>query len=303
MKTLGLFAGQGAQFAGMGCDLVSDPDIASLFGRASGVLGYDIASLCFNGPIEKLTESNHCQPAIFTVSAAAYAAFSKRCPVFRFDGFAGLSLGEWTALWASGVLEFEDAVRILEARGRFMQEACSRVKSGMLSVMSLSVEAVGEIAEKCGLSVSNINSQNQINIAGEAEKLSEAQSLVKAAGGKSVLLNVAGAFHSPYMQSARESLAPVLASAKFSKPAATVFSNATGLPHPDDPEKIKALMLEQLTGTVNWLGCIINSGAKNFVEFGPGKVLSGLAKRIDRESVSASICDNASIEAFSAARG
>lgn len=300
MKMLALFAGQGAQFVGMGKDLMDIPQAAACFTQAQSVLGYDISKICFEGPDDVLTSSDHCQPAIFVMSAACFKAFSVKYPQVTFDGCAGLSLGEWTALWAAGVIDFENTVRILEARGRFMQEACDAAPSGMVSIMSLPPETVAKIAADCGLYVSNINSQAQINVSGEKEKLSQAIAAAKAAGGKALPLNVAGAFHSPFMAPAREKLAAVIADIPFSKPVIPVFSNASGTLHSDDPEKIKASMLDQITGTVRWLDCITASGAKQFVEFGPGKVLSGLVRRIDREAAVANIQDIASLDGFAA---
>ena len=300
MKTLALFAGQGAQFVGMGRDFFDDPAVASLFETAGKVLGYDLATLCFEGPLEELTRSDRCQPATFVVSAACFTAFRARLPDVAFDAFAGLSLGEWTALWAAGVIDFPNAVKVLEARGRFMQEACDQRPSGMASLLSLPVETVERIAAECGLYVSNVNAPSQINVAGDKDGVAKAVEAAKAAGGKAVVLNVAGAFHSPFMAPARERLASVLADIPFSAPRAPVFSNATGALHASDPEAIKAAMLDQVTGTVRWADCIAASGAKSFVEFGPGKVLSGLARRIDRESLAASIQDRASLEAYAA---
>lgn len=300
MKRAALFAGQGAQFVGMGQDLLQIPSAKNCFDKASAILGYDLAALCREGPIEALTASDKCQPAIFTVSAACYTVFRERHPETEFDCFAGLSLGEWTALWAAGVVSFEDGVRVLAARGRFMQEACDERPSGMASILSLPAEKVAEIAASCGLTVSNVNSQQQINVAGEKEGVEKAVAAAFAAGGKAIALNVAGAFHSPFMRSAREKLAPVLDGIEFRAPEKPVFSNATGKEHPADPAAIRANMLEQITGTVLWLDCIVNSGAHEFVEFGPGKVLSGLARRIDRENKVASIQDAAAIEAYSA---
>lgn len=298
MNRIALFAGQGAQFVGMGNDLMRLPETAPLFTKASEILGYDLAALCREGPIEAITASDKCQPAIFVVSAACYTAFKARHPEVAFDGCAGLSLGEWTALWAAGVVSFEDAVRILAARGKFMQEACDAQPSGMASILSLPAEKVAEIATDCGVFVSNINSQAQINVAGEKEKVDKAVAAAFAAGGKAIVLNVAGAFHSPFMQPARDKLAPVLEGIAFSAPQMPVFSNATGAPHSADPAEIRARMLEQITGTVRWLDCILASGAHEFVEFGPGKVLSGLARRIDKQNKVASIQDAAAIAAW-----
>lgn len=299
MGRLALFAGQGAQFVGMGRDLAeSSGKAAEMFSSASGILGFDLGKTCFEGPIEALTASDRCQPAIFTVSAACYTIFRDRHPDVAFDGFAGLSLGEWTALWAAGVITFEDGVRILAARGKYMQEACEANPSGMASILSLAPDAVERIAADCGVFISNINSQSQINVSGEKEKVARAVDAAIAAGGKAITLNVAGAFHSPLMASARDRLAPVLESIKFSAPSAPVFSNATGRAHSSDPSAIKAAMLDQITGTVKWLDCILESGAREFIEFGPGKVLSGLARRIDRGFKAASIQDLAAIDAW-----
>lgn len=298
MKRAALFAGQGAQFVGMGQDLSECPSVQGLFATASEILGYDLAALCREGPIEALTASDKCQPAIFTVSAACYTAFRERHPDVVFDCFAGLSLGEWTALWAAGVVSFEDGVRVLASRGRFMQEACEERPSGMASILSLPRETVEKIATNCGVTVSNVNSQAQINVAGDKEGVDKAVKAAFDAGGKAIVLNVAGAFHSPFMASARDRLAPVLDGIEFQAPARPVFSNATGREHPADPAAIRANMLDQITGTVLWLDCILNSGAHDFVEFGPGKVLSGLARRIDKANKVASIQDAAAISAW-----
>ncbi|MBR0056567.1 MAG: ACP S-malonyltransferase [Kiritimatiellae bacterium] len=299
MNRIALFAGQGAQYVGMGQDLAAaSPAAAKLFTKASDILGYDLGRLCAEGPIEALTASDKCQPAIFTVSAACYEVFRERHPEVLFDGCAGLSLGEWTALWAAGVVTFGDAVRVLAARGKFMQEACEAAPSGMASILSLPAEKVAEIARECGVFVSNINSQAQVNVAGEKGKVEAAVKAAFAAGGKAIVLNVAGAFHSPFMRPARDKLALVLDGIEFHAPSIPVFSNATGAAHSADPAEIKARMLDQITGTVRWLDCILASGAHEFVEFGPGKVLSGLAKRIDRQNKAASIQDIASAEAW-----
>lgn len=296
MNKLALFAGQGAQFVGMGQDLLNDADVVSYFETANGVLGYDLSKICFEGPIETLTSSDHCQPAIFVISAACFTVFKKRLPNVTFSAFAGLSLGEWSALWAAGVLDFENTVKILEARGRFMQEACNAAPSGMVSIMALPTESVEEIASSIGLHVSNINSQGQIILSGDKDKLPLAIVAAKNAGGKALPLNVAGAFHSPFMKPAREKLATILDSIPFDTPKTPVFSNATGSLHSNDPSAIKHAMLDQITGTVRWLDCITASNSHHFVEFGPGKVLSGLAKRIDRSNEAVNVQDLASLE-------
>ena len=298
-----LFAGQGAQFVGMGKDLASDPEIAALFEKASAVLGYDLASVCFEGPIENLTRSDHCQPAIFVVSTACFAAFRKRYPSVEFSAYAGLSLGEWSALHAAGVLDFESTVRVLEARGRFMQEACEQNPSGMVSVVKLDVDQVEEIAKASGAHISNINSQQQVVLSGTKEVLDKVVALVGETKGRAIPLTVAGAFHSPFMEPARVRLAKVIQNIPFNSPKVPVLSNATGTFHKDDPAAIREAMLAQVTGTVHWLDDILVSKADAFIEFGPGKTLTNLAKRIVPETPGANVQDLATLEAVSALIG
>ena len=294
-----LFAGQGAQAVGMGRDLAeAHPECRALFDEADEILGRPLSRTIFEGPIEELTRTDVCQPAIFVASAAAFTALRKLAPAAEFAVLAGLSLGEWTALWAAGAVSFADAVRILEARGRFMQEACDANPGGMVSVMSLPYEAVEKIAAECGLHISNVNSQSQINLAGEKDRVEKAVGAAKAAGGKAIVLNVAGAFHSPFMDPARAKLAEVIADIPFAVPKTPVFSNATGELHAADGGAIRQAMLDQVTGTVRWLDCILASGAHTFIEFGPGKVLSGLARRIDRANAVANVQDRTTLDAI-----
>lgn len=297
MNTTALFAGQGAQFVGMGADL-DDPVAKDLFARASAVLGYDLADLCFNGPIESLTSSDHCQPAIFTVSAACFELFRKQYPQVGFSSMAGLSLGEWTALYAAGVIDFESGVKILEARGRYMQEACDATPTGMASVVKLTADKVREIAERTGAHVSNVNSQMQIVLSGTSDVLAAAAKEVSEAKGRAIPLKVAGAFHSPYMEPARAKLAEVLDTVEFKAPRTPVLSNARGAFHDPDAAAIKKAMLDQVTGTVLWLDCMTASGSTNFIEFGPGKTLSGLATRINPEFKAYSVQDRATLDAY-----
>jgi [acyl-carrier-protein] S-malonyltransferase len=294
-----MFAGQGAQFPGMGKDFAEDAEIAALFASANDVLGFDITTLCFEGPAEELTKSNICQPAIFTMSVAAFKAFRKQYPGVAFKMAAGLSLGEWTALHVSGVLDFEAALKVLEARGRFMQEACEEQESGMVSIMGATQEQLDELCEKGGISIANINSDSQVVLSGAKAGIDTAAEAAAAMGLKAVVLNVAGAFHSPLMASARTKLADVLDGVEFKKPAMPVLANVTGKVHTSNPAEIKDAMLRQVTDSVRWCDCMLcakASGVENFIEFGPGKVLSGLLRRIDRSLNSANVQDAASLE-------
>jgi [acyl-carrier-protein] S-malonyltransferase len=299
-----VFAGQGAQFVGMGKDLAAaNPEIMALFDRANQILGFDLKKVCFDGPMEELTRSNYCQPAIFVASVACFTAFQKRYPAARFDVAAGLSLGEWTALHVAGVLDFDSTLRVLEARGRFMQQACVEQAGGMVSVMGASLDQLKDICAKSGLVMANINSDAQVVLSGAKAGVAEAEKLVAAAGLKGIVLPVAGAFHSPLMGSARERLAGLLKDVPFQAPKMPVLANVTGQLHAADGAVIRETMLRQVTESVRWADCVrsaMGAGAKTFVEFGPGKVLSGLIKRIDKQNVTVNVQDAATLEAAAA---
>ncbi len=285
-KTAWVCAGQGAQYVGMGRDLADAvPACRALFDQAKAVLGFDLARLCFEGPEPELVKSNIAQPAIFAVTAVCAAALRARLPdTFPGPlGLAGLSLGEWTALHLAGAVKYDDCLRILEARGKFMQEACDAQAGGMLSVIGLDVERVGEIAAAAGVEVANYNSPGQTVLSGRSAALPAAEKMAKDAGAKRVVpLSVAGAYHSSLMQPAAEKLARLLESVPLQAPAVPVMSNVTGRAH-GAPDEIRRLMVRQVTSPVNWIACVqslAQAGAQQFVECGPGRVLSGLIKRI-----------------------
>ena len=300
-----IFAGQGAQVPGMGKDFAeADAEAMALFDKANAVLGFDLKKICFEGPAEELTKSNVCQPAIFVTSYAAYRAFQKKRPT-SFACAAGLSLGEWGALCAAGVLDFDATLTVLEARGRFMQEACAATPSGMIAIVGASPDQLRELCEKTGCTVANINSAAQQVLSGSKDAVAQAATVAKALGIKRAIpLQTAGAFHSPFMAPAREKLAPVLDAVTFHAPQFPVLSNVTGQPHASDPGAIKALMLEQVTQTTNWAADVEAAkalGCTRFVEFGPGKVLSGLIKKIDAALVTTNVSDLAALDAAVAA--
>ncbi|MBQ3345147.1 MAG: ACP S-malonyltransferase [Kiritimatiellae bacterium] len=301
MSNCCIFAGQGAQVPGMGRDFAeADPEIMGFFDKANAVLGFDLKKTCFEGPAEELTKSNVCQPAIFVVSYAAYTALRKRKAV-DFACAAGLSLGEWGALCAAGVLDFDSTLKVLEARGRFMQEACEATPSGMIAIVGASPDQLAALCDCTGCTVANVNSAAQQVLSGSKDAVAAAATVAKELGIKRAIpLATAGAFHSPFMASAREKLAPVLDSVAFGVPCIPVLSNVTGKPHPSDPGAIKAAMLEQVTGTTNWAADVEAAkalGCTTFVEFGPGKVLSGLVKKIDAALATFNVADVASLEA------
>ena len=301
MSKICIFAGQGAQTPGMGKDFAeADSELMALFDKANAVLGFDLKKTCFEGPAEELTKSNVCQPAIFVTSYAAYRALQKKRPV-QFAAAAGLSLGEWSALCAAGVLDFDATLKVLEARGRFMQEACEAVPSGMIAIVGASSEQLSALCEKTGCTVANINSAAQQVLSGSKEQIASAAEVAKELGIKRAIpLATAGAFHSKFMQPARDKLAAVLDEVSFAAPQFPVLSNVTGKPHSSDPGEIKALMLEQVTGTTNWAQDVATAkdlGGDVFVEFGPGKVLSGLVKKIDAALATFNVGDLASLDA------
>jgi [acyl-carrier-protein] S-malonyltransferase len=296
-----VFAGQGAQFVGMGKDLADAyPECKALFDSADSVLGYRLSSLCFDGPIEDLTKSNHCQPAIFVASAACYTALRREVGEFTPAGVAGLSLGEWTALWAAGALTFEDAVRVLSARGKFMQEACEATDGSMVSIMGLDEARLRDVATAAGVQVANINSDQQIVLSGERSRIQAAEKLAIEAGArKAVVLNVAGAFHSELMASAAIKIEAFMADISIQPTRMPVLSNVTGQPH-GSPDDIRTNMVRQVTGSVQWMACVrwfMSQGVNTYVECGPGKVLAGLIKRIARDSTAASVQDAATLPA------
>jgi [acyl-carrier-protein] S-malonyltransferase len=294
-----LFPGQGAQSVGMGHDLADqNPEARALFDQANDVLGFDLTKICFDGPEEELTRSHHAQPAIFLVSAAAYAVLKKQKPDLQPAALAGLSSGEWAALYAAGAVSFEDTLRVLEARGRFMQSACEQQPGGMLSVIGLTLDQLTTIAEACEIQVANLNSAEQTVLSGTLAGVEKAEAEAKATGAKrAIRLNVAGAFHSRLMAPAAAQLADFLADIPLREPAIPVVSNVNGKPFQSVAE-IRELMVRQVTESVRWVDDVqwmLAQGITRFVECGPGKVLAGLVKRIDKTSRILNIQDQASL--------
>ena len=299
MSTAVIFSGQGAQSVGMGKDLVDAfPACKELYDIADKTLGYSLSEICFEGPAEELTKSNHAQPAIFVTSIACFTALKESCPDIDIMGTAGLSLGEWSALHAAGVLSFEDTLRILEARGRFMQQACDERDGTMLSIIGLSMDNLKNICEESGVTIANLNSPAQTVLSGERAGIEKATELATAAGAKRAIpLNVAGAFHSPLMEPAAKLLAETLATVEFKQPTMPVVANVTGLPH--DADSIRETMLKQVTGSVCWQASIEwfqAQGVTEYIECGPGKVLTGLIKRIDSSATLNNINNIVSLE-------
>src|SRR5499427_3296467 len=220
-KTALLFAGQGAQVVGMGKDLAeSYPTAKAWFDRANAALAYDLAAICFRGPEPELTKTENAQPGIFLVSWVAFQLLKERVPSLPFQAAAGLSLGEFTALTAAGAMSFEDGLKVVRQRGRFMQEACDATQGGMAAIIGLDEAPTREVCTQAGVVLANLNCPGQLVISGETDKIAQACELAKAKGARRALpLAVAGAYHSPLMATAQPKLQAELAKAKFSPPA------------------------------------------------------------------------------------
>jgi [acyl-carrier-protein] S-malonyltransferase len=299
-KTALLFAGQGAQTVGMGKDLAATFSSArAWFDRANTALGYDLAAVCFSGPEPELTRTENAQPGIFLVSWVAFQLLMERVPTMKFAATAGLSLGEFTALTAAGAMSFEDGLRVVRQRGRFMQEACEATRGGMAAVIGLDEEPTREVCAAAGVVLANLNCPDQLVISGEMEKITEAVELAKAKGAKrAILLPVAGAYHSPLMAGAQPKLAAELARVKFSPPLVPVISNVTAQPH-GTGELIPARLVEQVTSSVRWeqsMRHLLAQGFTRFIELGPGSALSGFMKRIDKNAQLLNVAGVASLE-------
>ena len=297
MATAIVFPGQGAQAVGMAgdwCD--SSPAAKALFARAADILGYDLLGICREGPAEKLHTTAVSQPAILVTSLAALEVLRSRegHPLDAVTVTAGLSLGEYTALVFAGAIDFEDAVRLVDIRGRAMQ-ACAEMRPGaMVAVLGVDRDTLATLCDECRgsdvLEVANVLCPGNIVISGSAEACRRLEAAATAAGAiKCVPLEVAGAFHTSLMQPAVERLTEALARTNVRSPRIPVVSNVDARPHVD-PEEIRRLLARQVIGVVEWnasMAYILSTGVTSLWEVGPGRVLRGLMKRIDR-SVSCS---------------
>lgn len=284
-----IFPGQGAQFTGMGLDLFEKyPEAQSLFLKANDILGFEITDVMFEGSVEDLKETRVTQPAIFIHSVALRSVLKDFSP----DMVAGHSLGEFSALVASGSLGFEDGLRLVSQRALAMQKACEKQPSTMAAVLGLEDAIVEQVCDEIeGIVVAaNYNCPGQLVISGELQAIHKACEKLKEKGAKRALvLPVGGAFHSPLMEPAREELAAAIENTVFKDPSCPIYQNVTAAPV-TDASTIKRNLISQLTAPVKWtqtMEQMIKDGATDFIEVGPGKVLQGLMRKIDR-TVSAS---------------
>lgn len=295
-----IFAGQGAQYVGMGQSLSDEfPELVRELEPAVNDLGISLSQVCFEGPEDKLTNTEFAQPGIFWVSWLAKLALESRLPNLDIDATAGLSLGEFTALAAGGGFSFADGLHLVHQRGKAMQDACESTSGGMAAVIGLDTELLQSICREHGVTMANLNCPGQVVISGDRDRIGVVCDAAKEAGAKRALpLTVAGAYHSPLMSPAADSLASVLKDTEIISPAIPVMSNVTGEPH-NDPESIRARLVEQVTAPVLWEACVrrmIADGIDTFVELGPGKALSGFMRRIDKSVTVVNVEDAASLE-------
>ena len=285
-----VFPGQGAQFVGMGKDLYENSALAKeLFEKANNILGYKITDIMFNGTDEDLRQTKVTQPAVFLHSVISALASGEN---FQPDMTAGHSLGEFSALVAAGALSFEDGLRLVYARAMAMQKACELQPSTMAAIIALPDATVEEICAKINAEgdicvAANYNCPGQIVISGTIEGINKACEQMKAAGAKRALpLKVGGAFHSPIMNPAKVELEAAIKATEFHTPKCPVYQNVDAKPHTNQ-EEIKANLMAQLTASVRWTQTVQNmiaDGATEFIECGPGSVLQGLIKKIDKEA-------------------
>ncbi|MFA5311204.1 MAG: ACP S-malonyltransferase [Candidatus Omnitrophota bacterium] len=279
-----LFAGQGCQYAGMGKDLYDNfPEAKAVFDKAEKLVGFDLKKVCFEGPEEKLKVTSISQPAIVTLSIAAFEAFKARNglkPAFM----AGLSLGEYSALIASGSISFEDGIGLIKIRGELMEEASLKYPGKMAAVLDLPVDTVKEICLSSGAEIANLNSPGQVVITGKSDAVEKAAQLCGQAGAKRVIpLEVSGAFHSSLMSGASLGLKEALDKVEIKDAVVPVVSNYTA-----DVQVgaagIKDNLIHQIHSSVKWedsMRFILAKGISSFIEFGPGRVLKGLMRRIE----------------------
>ena len=296
-----LFPGQGAQRVGMGKTLAENyPAARELFDRAEEILGYDLAKICFEGPAEQLDSTIVSQPALFVTSLAALEKLRAEQPdvVLACEMAAGLSLGEYSALAFAGVMSFEDGLRVVQRRGEAMQEAADRNPSGMVSMLLLDRQTVADICREAsdagGLWIANYLCPGNIAVSGENPACERAAELAEKAGGRAVPLAVAGAFHTSLMEPADVRLAEALAGVSLKAPEIPVVSNVDASPH-NSSDTIGEMLVRQVVSPVLWeesLRYMLDQGVDEFYEIGPGGVLRGLLRRVDRKVTCTTIDDS-----------
>lgn len=291
-----LFSGQGAQQIGMGLSLYESSDsVRALYEKSNEVLGWDLKSISFEGPEESLRSTKVCQPALYVHGYAIFTILKEKGLLDDLKSACGLSLGELTAMACAGVFDFETGLRLVAERGRLMQLACDTTKGGMASIIGGDPKDVLALCEEFDIEIANLNCPGQIVVSGENEKILNAVANSTGRGFKLVKpLNVAGAYHSRLMISARDAFATYIKDFQFNSPSISVYTNVTG-EKVDSPEAIKENLIKQVVSSVRFEECLTSAFHQNdvdqFYECGPGKVLAGLARRTDRAINVQSLCD------------
>lgn len=300
-KVVLLFSGQGAQKVGMGKDLAeASPTVKALFDQADQALGFSLSQVMFEGPMDELTKTSRCQPALYAHGLACLAVLKERVPGLEVTAAAGLSLGEFTAHAAAGTFDFATGLNLVFQRGSFMEEACEQTKGTMLALLGGEESAIRELAAETDVDVANLNAPGQIVLSGSVEGIEAAAAKSKEKGIKRAIpLPVAGAYHSRLMKSAQDKLAGVLASAAICEPQVPVVCNFEARPV-KTPEEIRETLTAQVTGSVRWVESVqhlVAQGHTLFIELGPDATLAGLAGKIDKSVKVISIKDTATLDA------
>lgn len=296
-----LFSGQGAQIVGMGKDLCAEyPSAAALFAQADEILNYPLSQIAFEGPVEELTKTSVCQPALYVHGLACLAVLKERHPALEFHAVAGLSLGEFTAHAAAGTFDFATGLQLVDKRARAMQVACESTEGGMAAIIGGEESRVRDLAAAVDVDVANLNAPGQIVLSGESSKIALAVSLAKEYGArKAVELAVAGAFHSRLMESAYETLKLALEETPMNSPQIPVICNVDAVAV-NDCATIRKTLADQVTGSVCWTQSVEymldHLHVTHFLELGPGNILAGLVSRIRKGTPVISISNVASLE-------
>jgi [acyl-carrier-protein] S-malonyltransferase len=298
-KVVLLFAGQGAQTVGMGQDLANhDAATRDLFAQADSILGMNLTEVMFAGPMEELTRTSRCQPALYAHGYAILQLLKHRVPDLEITAAAGLSLGEFTAHAAAGTFDFATGLKLVARRGLFMEEACQATQGSMLAMLGGEEDAVRQLAEDCDVDMANFNTPGQIVLSGSKENIVKAATVAKERGLRGKELPVAGAYHSRLMASAQTKLAAELAQTEIKSPQYPVIANLIAEPV-SSPEEIRHTLENQVTGSVRWaqsMQYLLEQGHDQFLELGPGGQLAGMLGRIQKGTKVSSISDIASLE-------